>query len=279
MTVEAALYPPQLNTLWPTSADMVSEGDNHIRLEKIVLKTTFPNMGGAWLATHTEANYLVGVTSGIQGQLDGKASTAGPTFTGTVTLPATTSIGPVTSTELGYLDGVTSAIQTQLNAKGAIAGQAWTGAQNFTGATVSVPTLTAGTTGNGAASVDFVAATAFVSALPGQTGNARKFVTTDGANASWAFPFLKGAVVSGPSQTAIAGFSYVLTNAAPTTVTLPASPADGDVVGIEPANLLLTNVVARNGQLLMGLAEDMTLNNPYVPVLLRFRTGYGWRLA
>ena len=41
---------------------------------------------------------------------------AGPTFTGSVVLPSTTSIGNVNSTELSYLDGVTSAIQTQINA-------------------------------------------------------------------------------------------------------------------------------------------------------------------
>lgn len=40
-----------------------------------------------------------------------------PTFTGTVTLPSTTSIGTISNTELGYLDGVTSAIQTQINSK------------------------------------------------------------------------------------------------------------------------------------------------------------------
>jgi hypothetical protein len=40
-----------------------------------------------------------------------------PTFTGTVVLPSTTSIGDVSSTELSYLDGVTSAIQTQLGTK------------------------------------------------------------------------------------------------------------------------------------------------------------------
>lgn len=40
-----------------------------------------------------------------------------PTFTGTVTLPSTTSIGTITSTELGYIDGLTSSAQTQLNAK------------------------------------------------------------------------------------------------------------------------------------------------------------------
>jgi hypothetical protein len=45
------------------------------------------------------------------------APLASPTFTGTVVLPSTTSIGDVSSTEIGYLDGVTSAIQTQINAK------------------------------------------------------------------------------------------------------------------------------------------------------------------
>ena len=65
----------------------------------------------------TELGYLNGVTSAIQTQLNVKAPSANPTFTGTVTLPSTTSIGNVSSTELGYVDGVTSAIQTQLNAK------------------------------------------------------------------------------------------------------------------------------------------------------------------
>jgi hypothetical protein len=46
-----------------------------------------------------------------------KASLAGPTFTGTVTLPSTTSIGDVSSTELGYVNGVTASIQTQLDGK------------------------------------------------------------------------------------------------------------------------------------------------------------------
>lgn len=68
-------------------------------------------------STTAELNYTDGVTSGIQTQLNAKAPTASPTFTGTVTLPGTTSVGSVSSTELGYLDGVTSAIQTQLDAK------------------------------------------------------------------------------------------------------------------------------------------------------------------
>jgi hypothetical protein len=56
-----------------------------------------------------------------QAQIDAalalKSPSASPTFTGTVTLPSTTSIGDVSSTEIGYLDGVTSALQTQMDAK------------------------------------------------------------------------------------------------------------------------------------------------------------------
>jgi hypothetical protein len=44
------------------------------------------------------------------------APIASPTFTGTVVLPSTTSIGNLTSTEIGYLDGITSSVQTQINA-------------------------------------------------------------------------------------------------------------------------------------------------------------------
>ena len=45
------------------------------------------------------------------------ANIASPTFTGTVVLPSTTSIGTVSNTEIGYVDGVTSAIQTQIDSK------------------------------------------------------------------------------------------------------------------------------------------------------------------
>jgi hypothetical protein len=83
-------------------------------------------LDGATLTT-TELNYVDGVTSGIQGQLDLKAPLAGPTFTGTVVLPATTSIGDVSATEISYVDGVTSSIQTQINTKAPSANPTFTG--------------------------------------------------------------------------------------------------------------------------------------------------------
>lgn len=63
-----------------------------------------------------------------------------PTFTGTVTLPSTTSIGSVSATEISYVDGVTSAIQTQLNTKAPSASPTFTG-------TVTLPTGVTGATG------------------------------------------------------------------------------------------------------------------------------------
>lgn len=79
--------------------------------------------------TATELGYVNGVTSAIQTQINTKAPSASPTFTGTVTTPVTASRALVTgasseiaaatttATEIGYVNGVTSAIQTQLDAK------------------------------------------------------------------------------------------------------------------------------------------------------------------
>jgi hypothetical protein len=64
-------------------------------------------------------------------------------------------------------------------------GDSYSGTHDFTGATINVPTATAGASGSAAASLDFVNATTSSAALPGQTGNAGKVVGTNGTNASW----------------------------------------------------------------------------------------------
>lgn len=355
MTVETALYPTQLNTTLPTSSDFVSEGDDHLRLLKTVVKTTFPNVAGAVSASQVELNYVTGVTSGIQAQIDTKGAIAGQTWTGahvfsgtaavptlaqgtnttgaastafvqaewatrlpnyttpitasstelnrlvgvtsgvqsqinakgeiagqiwtgTHSFPNTTTVGPLTPTIQGHLSTVTSDVQAQINSKAAKAGDTYTGAHNFAGAAVTVATLALGATGQGAASVDFVNAAAFAAALPGQAGSAGKFITTNGTNAAWAFPFLPEVNVSGTAVLADSGAFYRLSNVSSTTVTLPAAPADGSCVAVFAANRLTTNVISRNGNNLCGLAEDMTIDNPYLPVQLKFRTGLGWDL-
>jgi hypothetical protein len=85
-------------------------------------KSEAGTIASGYVSTHNSATTNVHGISDTSAlvtttQLALKAPLAGPTFTGTVVLPSTTSIGNVSSTEIGYVDGVTSAIQTQLDAK------------------------------------------------------------------------------------------------------------------------------------------------------------------
>ena len=98
--------------------------------------------------------------------------------TTTVTLPAGTSIGDVSAVELATLNGVTSNIQTQLDSKVTNGGALLDGTT-----AVTQPT---GDNSTKVATTAFVMTAAFNTALPMQSGNAGKFVTTDGVNASWA---------------------------------------------------------------------------------------------
>lgn len=76
MTVETATYINQLDASYPAAGDAKSEGDNHLRLIKSTIKATLPNVSGAVTPTHTELNYVDGVTSAIQTQIDAKLATA-----------------------------------------------------------------------------------------------------------------------------------------------------------------------------------------------------------
>jgi hypothetical protein len=87
-------------------------------------------------------------------------------------------------------------------------------------------------------------------------------------------------VTASTAITAAINFHYVLTAATAATVTLPASPTISDTIYVTVANGLTTNVVARNGQNIQGLAEDMTIDNPYGSAQLRFSDATeGWVMA
>jgi len=87
-------------------------------------------------------------------------------------------------------------------------------------------------------------------------------------------------VTASTAITAVAGNHYVLTAATTATVTLPASPTISDTIYVTVANSLTTNVIARNGKNIQGIAEDMTLNAPYASAQLRFTDNTeGWILA
>ena len=157
MSLETGSYISALVATNPTASDPKSQGDDHLRFVKAKILETFPSVTGAVTPTHTELNYVDGVTSAIQAQLDAKAPIESPTFTGTVTIPSGASI----------------------------AGFAPLASPTFTG-TVTLPATGAGATE--AVRKDYADGLAFATALPAQTGNAGKLVTTDGTTASWQLP-------------------------------------------------------------------------------------------
>ena len=81
------------------------------------------------------------------------------------------------------------------------------------------------------------------------------------------------------SQAVVKGTRYAIA-ANSITLTLPASPAFGDEVQFVPESTTYTSVViARNGQPIMGLAEDMTLDGEGVSFALVYTDATnGWRI-
>lgn len=167
----------------------------------------------------------------------------------------------------------------------------------------SVGTPTADTD---AATRGYVIAASLSSALPGQSGNAGKFITTDGTNASWAPPVpaqssgTTGAVLGSdgadaseawvqPKPTGAALTSnttltaryepYLIdTSGGSFTVTLPASPSAGDALWISTGESSTKFTVARNGETIMGLAEDMEVATRNIMIRLHYRDG-DWKVA
>lgn len=205
MTVETATYISQLNSAYPASGDVKSEGDNHLRLIKDVLQNTFPNLGAA-AVTPTAA------------QLN------------TITL------------------------------KGTIAGQTWTGTHDYTGATITVPTKSAGDNTTAAASTAYV-----TTAISAVTANSVDLTMT---------------VETSASVTGVAGNKHILTNASATAVTTPASPSAGQRFAVVVANDRVDNTITYGSDKIMGLAESMTLTSAYAAVEFTYvNATLGWRIS
>jgi hypothetical protein len=75
---------------------------------------------------------------------------------------------------------------------------------------------------------------------------------------------------------------FVDTTSGVVTITLPATPSIGNVVYIvDVASKFATNkcTVARNGEKIMGLSENMDIQTNNAAVQLRYsNTTYGWRI-
>jgi hypothetical protein len=120
--------------LSPTTAGLITtdEPTGNTQISKTVLIADSSTTG--WILPYAGYVITTGTSSGggiwgtIKGtlsdqddlldELDLKAPIESPTFTGTVTLPSTTSIGNISSTEISYLDGLTQNVEIKLNTIG-----------------------------------------------------------------------------------------------------------------------------------------------------------------
>jgi len=121
MGLETSTYVNGLNANNPAATDGLAQADDHLRLIKSTIKSTFPNLDAAVTATPAELNKLDGtdVTTASLNKLQDITATAAEVNK----LDGAT----VSTTEINRLDGVTSNVQSQLNTKAPSASPTFTG--------------------------------------------------------------------------------------------------------------------------------------------------------
>ena len=113
MALESTTYIDGLVITNPTGTDPRSQGDDHLRLVKSTLKSTFPNVSGAMTATHTELNLIDGYTG----------TTAELNYNDVPTLGTVEASKTVTADAVGTTKKLKTQEQTEIvNALGTISG-------------------------------------------------------------------------------------------------------------------------------------------------------------
>lgn len=188
MALETGTYVGDLTATNPTSTDPKSAGDDHLRLLKSVLRATFPGFSGAVVAS--------GTSGGTANVITLTPTTALPSYVAPMLAVFTAQANNTAEPTLNISGLGAKVIKTQ------------TGSALGAGELVSGKTYVVvydGTTFNlVGVTKAYVDNLAFNTALPNQTGNNGKFLTTDGSTATWSTPL--------PSQTSNAG-KYLKTDA------------------------------------------------------------------
>ena len=224
-------------------------------------------LDGATLST-AELNYVDGVTSAIQTQIDAKAPTASPTFTGTVSGVTATHVG------LGNVDNtsdankpVSTAAQTALDLKAPLASPALTG-------TPTAPTATAGNNSTQVATTAYAdaAVAALVDGAPAllNTLNELAFAIADDANFATTLTTSVGTKVSkaGDTMTGLLVLSADPSDAlgAATKQYVDTAEADAVTAAGTAAGTAISNAVGALTKSSVGLANVDNTSDANKPV-------------
>jgi hypothetical protein len=223
------------------------------------------NTGGITISTITN--------HGIDFKVNNNTTALSISNTGEVTIPTMAASSAWTGSTIGVAKGGTGA--TTLTANAVILG-------NGTDAVQAVAPGTAGQvlTSNGSSSAPTWNT---LNALPSQTGNTGKFLTTDGTTASWTTISASWTIKSSAYTAAAGDMILADSTAAAFTITLPASPVAGNQIIIADAGGTFNTknvTVGRNGSNILGLAQDLVLNiaNEKVTIVY-YNATRGWILA
>lgn len=195
------------------------------------------------------------ITTVAGSTIAGYAPLASPTFTGTVTIPAGASIS-------GYapLASPTFTGTVTIPAGASISGYAPLASPTFTG-TVTIP---AGASISGYAPL----------ASPTFTGT-----VTIPAGASISGYLTSYTVTTTATSKTLVNRERCTVTAAGQTITLPATPSPGWEVSITVEGNFANTIIARNGERIMSLLEDLTIDKAYITVTLFYvNSSFGWRL-
>jgi len=246
-----------------------------------IATTAFVKAQGYISAAEAPVLSVAGKTGNVTlavGDVAGAAPLASPVLTGlpsAPTRPASDNSTAIATTAFvkaqGYITAAEAPVLSVAGRTGAVmlsvadvAGAAPLASPSFTGAPVA-PTPATGDSSTAVATTAFVKSQNYVT--PAQLAAA--------GGITWS--------TRTANFTAAAGNGYFVdTSGGAITSLLPASPMIGDQVRLlDAASTFGTNnlVVGRNGQLIMGLNEDMTVSTTYASVQLIFAGAtYGWRL-
>ena len=183
MALETGNYVGDLVITNPTASDQKSAGDDHLRLIKTALKTSFAGFTGSIILTGSDTggvnNYALTTTPALPAYVAGMMVLFNPSATNTTT--STINISALGDKTIKTVDGAA------LTAGDFVAGIYHL--LIYDGTDFRLIGLTKNYADN----------LSFSSSLPSQTGNGGKYITTDGTTASWADPFASAALTGTPT--------------------------------------------------------------------------------
>ena len=111
MALETAQYIDGLVITNPTGTDSRTTSDDHHRLIKAAVKRTWPNVAGEVSASHGEMNHLVGVSAGIQTQINSKLALSATALTANSALYAISATNATSAVFATSATAATSAVR------------------------------------------------------------------------------------------------------------------------------------------------------------------------